>query len=167
MRITSIIALLVLLLPSVVHAGEPFTVSLPPGFSGPETAARGPMQLFAYSRASTEPSVKALFQVTVVTIPPEGRGDSLEKMLGSMLRGVERRRSDFRKSAYIKGTLGSVESLAVDWDGVGEGHQMKGRMICAVSDGRLFCVHFQDVAAAWSQSLPEIEKALQTLAFAK
>jgi hypothetical protein len=167
MRITSIIALLIALLPSVSSAGDQFTVSLPAGFSGPEVATRGPMQLFAYSRASTEPSVKTLFQVTVVTIPPEGRGDSLEKMLGSMLRGVERRRSEFKKSAYIKGTLGSAESLSVDWDGIGEGHPMKGRMICAVSEGRLYCVHFQDIASAWPQSLPEIEKALQTMSFAK
>jgi hypothetical protein len=167
MRVASIIALFVALWPGILNAGEPFTVALPAGFTGPETAAKGPMQLFAYSRPSTEPSVKTLFQVTVVAIPPEGRGDSLEKMLGSMLRGVERRRSEFRKSAYTKGTLGSAESLSVDWDGVGDGHQMKGRMICAVSGGRLYCVHFQDLASAWPQSLPEIEKALQTLAFTK
>ncbi|HEY8994795.1 MAG TPA: hypothetical protein VIM71_09050 [Lacunisphaera sp.] len=167
MSIVSRIALFFALLPGILYAGGPFTVSLPAGFSGPEITAKGPMQLFAYSRASAAPSVKALFQVTVVTIPPEGRGDSLEKMLGSMLRGVERRRSEFKKSAYSKGSLGSVESLSVDWEGVGEGRQMQGRMICAVSDGRLYCVHFQDTASAWPQSLPEIEKALKTWVFSK
>jgi hypothetical protein len=67
----------------------------------------------------------------------------------------------------VKGKLGSAESLSVDWEGVAEGHAMKGRMICAVSDGRLFCVHFQDLAALWEKSLPSAEKALQTFAFSK
>jgi hypothetical protein len=69
--------------------------------------------------------------------------------------------------ARTAGTLGSAESLSVDWEGVGEGHAMKGRMICAMSEGRLYCVHFQDASAAWAKSLPAVEKALKTFAFAK
>jgi hypothetical protein len=167
MKAVRIILLVFALGSPVISAAQPFTIALPSDFTGPQNAARGPMQSFAYSRPSAEPGVKALFQVTVVSIPPEGKNDSLEKMLAGMLRGVERRRTAFKTTEHVKGTLGSAESLAVDWEGVGDGHAMKGRMVCAVSDGRLFCVHFQDLAAAWEKSLPGVEKALQTFAFSK
>jgi hypothetical protein len=167
MKITRILSLLLVLASPALQAAQPFTITLPKDFSGPETASQGPMQNFVYSRPSTEPDVKALFQVTVVTMPADRKGDSLEKCLSSMLGGVEPRRTGFKKAAYVKGTLGSAESLSVDWEGVGEGHAMKGRMICAMSEGRLYCLHFQDSAAAWDKSLPSVEKALKTFAFAK
>jgi hypothetical protein len=167
MNAPRILSMLLGLASTALYGVQPFTITLPDDYAGPESASRGPMQSFAYARPSIEPGVKALFQVTVVSIPPEGRGDSLEKLLSGMLRGVERRRSGFKKTEYVKGTLGSAESLSVDWEGVGEGHAMKGRMICTVSDGRVFCVHYQDLAGAWGKSLPDVERALQTFSFSK
>jgi len=148
-------------------ATSPFKVSLPKGFTAAAPATNGPARVFAYSRPSVAPNVKTLFQVTVIAIPPEGRGDSLESLLAGMLRGVERRRTEFKKSDPVKTRLGSLEAAAVDWEGKGEGHDMRGRMLCAVSDGTLFCVHFQDVAQGWEKSQSELNKALETFTVSK
>lgn len=150
-----------------LQAATPFTVTLPNGFTGQANATQGPLEMFGYTRPTVEPDMRTLFQVNVITLTPEGKAAGLEKMLDGMIGGIERRRIEFKKSSFLKGTLGGEESLFVDWTGVHRGHALKGRMICAVSNNRLYCVHFQDLAGSWEKSLPEAEKALQTFAFSK
>ena len=165
MKFSAALILGLALFSSGALASVPFNIKLPAGFEGPETASRGSTKLFAYVRTNSVTNVKSLFQVTIVTIPAEGRSDSLEKMLSGMLGGIERRRSNFKKSAITKSKLDSAEAVAVDWEGANEGQRLKGRMICAVSSGKLYCLHFQDIAEAWSVSLPQIESAIQKFEF--
>lgn len=167
--LSRIVALL--LIPGLVNAATaahiPFRASLPKGFSGPEINSRGTTTLYAYSRRSADTGINAVFQVGVITMPPEGGKKSLEFLLTEMLKGIERRRTDFKKSGYRKSKLGSLEARTVDWEGKAEGFVLKGRMICAVSEDRLICLQFQDSAKSWDQSLLEAVKTIETFDLVK
>ena len=125
------------------------------------------MQSFLYSCPSGEAGAEAYLQVAVLTTPPGEHLGTLDEALDGMIAPVVRHQTGVKKGEYVKGTLGSLESLYVDYEADVGGHVLKGRIICAVSGRTLFLVHFREIATAWEKTWPSVEKALQTFTSSK
>ena len=151
---------------SVAFGAPPFEVKLPKGFEGPisRVQAAGEFHAFALKR---ENNFNATFQVIVIPIPEERKDDGLDKFLKSMMGGIEQRRMNFKNSKPVMSTLADLPSISTDWSGSAQGAKMKGRVICLVSNGKMYSVQYQDLESEWDAAIPEIEKALTTFKLAK
>ena len=143
-------------------AAEPFAINLPRDFTGPMASSFGADRSFAYIRPTENPNARCLFQVTISAIPEGEKSDGLETRLDRLLRGFAGRRKGFTKASSVKTTLSGLAALSVDWSGEAKGQPMKGRLICAVYQGALVQVVFEDTTGAWEKTVAELEKALTT-----
>jgi hypothetical protein len=158
------ITLFVLMTVCATGAEHPFTLTLPPEFTGPEVVSNDSLQgvLYLYSRPSSEAGVKAFLQVGVATIPPDERIRTLEEALDGLLNPIMRHMTGVKRGEYVKGRLGPLKSLSVDYEANGSRQVLKARIICAISGGKFYFVHFRDIAKAWDAHLAPVEKALLT-----
>jgi hypothetical protein len=167
MNIKTLLGIFTIITTQVFAAQLPFTVILPPGFVGPQTATEGPAQMFGFTGPSHSEGFKPLFLVTVVNSIPKAKDNKLEIILKDMLRGVERRRDNFAHTPFTKSSISGVESLSAEWSGTVGDRELKGLMACAISDGRAYVLHFQDTETAWPATRIKAEAAIQTFKFEK
>jgi len=88
---------------SLARAVETFTLTPPPDFKSPQVTTKGPAEISTYT-SSTGGACR--LEISVVTVPPEGKGDSLNKILSGMIRTTQRQVTDFKRSETVKGKLG-------------------------------------------------------------
>lgn len=141
-------------------AAEPFTLSLPPDFSGPKDASFGADRSYVWIRPTDAPQSRCLFQITIAPVPEAEKSETLEARLDRLLQAAAGRRRGFTRSAAFKTTLSGHEALAADWTGEFRGQAMKGRTICAVHQGSMIHITFEDTPSAWSRTATEMEKAI-------
>ena len=147
------IAGLLCLAVSSVEAGnfaiDKFVIDIPEKFEGPVSAkpdAHTKTHAFTVPRAET--SSAAVLQITSVNraIALSQHADSelleiSERNLLQMLQGIERRRTEYRRSEPQAIRLAGVPAAEVAWAGKVNGLETNGKMFCVVSESGLIFFH--------------------------
>lgn len=148
------------------------TLDIPVGFEGPVTQNGPDTRAFAFTKQSLAPSVRTLLQISIFdapsgSIPPTLTKDELskgsEKYVLDMLKGVERRRTEFKQSTVTHLLLGGTHASKVEWKGRLDGVATNGVMYCVIARGKVVWFHTQDSTNEVTSNMKEAIKAIEGL----
>lgn len=127
----------------------PFSVSLPPGFTGPVRGTPDAnSETVAYSSGgeSGEPSNVIQFtRYAIGSAPPNADEDTYaegaKSYLQQMLQGIERRRTHYVQSPVIRTHLAGHVGARANWSGTLEGLPTNGVMYCTIIGTDAWFIH--------------------------
>lgn len=167
------LACLALALP--IHAGEfkagGFVIDVPAGFEGPvstEPDARSKTSAFTVRASSPSPST--VLQITLYDAGIDlgaSRNSELaeisQRYLLQMLQGIERRRTEYRRSEAKSIRLAGSPGAEVSWVGKANGLETNGKMFCVVSESGPVFFHVMGGGSSPNSDMAEAIKAVDQL----
>ncbi|MEO6080912.1 MAG: hypothetical protein ABIQ86_14255 [Steroidobacteraceae bacterium] len=151
MQAVLILGLLTIAATSSVRAGEfkidRVAIDVPAKFEGPISAQPdASAKTYAFTvRASNSLTPSSVLQITVYNGAADvqaGRSaDISQRYLSQMLEGIERRRTDYQKSAPKEVRLAGFPGSVVSWQGKTNGIGTNGKMYCIVTPSGLLFFH--------------------------
>lgn len=160
-----LLGLLFITVASSVRAGEfkvdGIAIDVPAGFEGPATAQPDAhARTYVFAIRSTSPLLPStVLQVAVYDPAAEveagsALADISQRYLMQMLEGVERRRTEYRKTASKEIRLAGFPGSVVSWEGKAQGIGTSGKMYCIATKSAVLFFHVMggapnaDMAAA-------------------
>lgn len=159
-------------------------IEIPAGFKGPASGQKCGLQrgtvvcAFTVAYGRHDPgAIGTVLQITEVdfgpTFPKLGKdrlGDTAEKYLFAFLKGIERRRTDFRASAPSRLELDGLPAARVTWKGLMRkepmrGVKMVGAMYCVVIGSQVVILHTQYNADAPPETTSAAIHAIESVQF--
>lgn len=151
-KVIRVVGLLLIAFASSVRAGEfkigGIAIDIPESFEGPVSAQSGEnARTYVFTvRATNSISPSTVLQIALydpedVQSGRSGLADIPQRYLLQMLQGVERRRTDYQKSALEEIHLASFPGSVVSWQGKANGIGTNGKMFCILSKSELLFFH--------------------------
>lgn len=146
-----------------------FVIDVPTKFAGPVSAAPDAQtKTYAFTAPSVGPTPNAVLQITAVDPGPASNqhGESAEishRYLLQMLQGIERRRTDYRRSEPKSIRLADAPAAEVTWNGKANDIETNGRMFCIVSESGLLFFHVRGGGSSPNTDMAEAIKAVEQL----
>lgn len=161
-------------LPNVAAAAEftlePLSIQVPEGFEGPISQSQGSATLVVFTRPNPDTAAKTLLQISIYDfgeklrgLPDTARGVASERYLLQFLAGVERRRTDFKRSDPVHITLSGIPAAKVTWSGRADGTQAVGTMYCVIVGTQVVSFHTQDAGTEPTPAMKEAVDAIEAV----
>jgi hypothetical protein len=152
-KVARVLGLLFIAFAPSVRAGEfkvdGIAIDVPTRFEGPASAQPDThARTYVFTvRANNALSASTVLQVTASDLATEaqaggsGLADISQRYLLQMLQGIERRRTEYRKSASKEIRLAGFPGSVVSWQGKANGIGTNGKMYCIVAKSELLFFH--------------------------
>ena len=146
-------------------------IDVPARFEGPvSTEIDGSSKTSAFTVPSAGLSPATVLQITAVDLGGalSQRDDAelaeiSQRYLLQMLQGIERRRTEYRRSEPKSIRLGSVPAAEVAWTGKANGLETNGKMFCVVSESGLVFFHVMGGGGSPNVDMAAAIKAIEQL----
>jgi len=167
-----IVLLASLILPVFASAGvfsvQPVTLTVPSGFEGPQRQEGVGAVSVGFTKNSLGP-MKTLLQITIYDARLKLKNESkvnrdavASKCLLEFVGGVERRRTDFKKTEPEMLKISGIPAAKLRWTGKVQGMETVGVMYCLVSGTNVISFHTQDVGSVPTPAMIEATKAFES-----
>jgi hypothetical protein len=147
-------------------------LEIPAGFEGPVTQNGVGGKVFGFTKQSLAPDIRALLQVTIVdpdnsaiptSLTEEQLSQGAERYALDFVKGIERRRTEFKKGNVVRLVLGGIPAAKVSWRGNSQGIATNGVVYCVIVKGRVVLFHTQDAGVATTSNMLEAIKAIDAV----
>lgn len=163
-----------LLMVNLVFAGrvavKALTLDLPKGYDGPIKSVKGPSEMLAFTKPNEGGKTNALIQFSVLDLTKAPADSPLrtakvtnKDILLDVLKGIERRRTDFKKDDYQELTIAGLPANKIKWQGNAQGAKMKGVYYTFIYEGYLYAVSLQDIVPFADKNLLDMGKAVESM----
>ena len=149
----------------------PFVIDVPTRFQGPLTTKSEP-QLHAYSFSvpSTNAGQSTALQVVFQENDLHGAKmtdaeliETSQRYLDNMLLAVERRRTEFRKSAPTAIKLADTQASEVTWTGRMNGLMNNGQLFCLATGSDILFLHVMGAGVVPDEDMSAAIKAVRSM----
>ena len=86
-----------------------------------------------------------------------------DKYLLDFLKGVERRRTEFKQSGIVHIPLGGISASKISWHGRLKGLEMSGVMYCVIIGSKIISFHTQDSGNEITPNMLEAIRSIESL----
>ena len=155
--------------------GSTKTLSLvpPAGFSGPLSASPGDgAETYAYSRDRPEGQPRTLLQITkfdsgdrLKNLSESERHALTRRYLSEFLKGIERRRTNYKQSEPTDLVLGGEPAARAEWSGSIGGIEAHGVMYAVIVGPVVYQLHTQDSVSAPEVDMQNAVRSIESLEF--
>lgn len=171
MRILLTILLLSFSMHSYGFEFEGGTIKIPHNFEGPITKNLGPQgKAYGFRNLHKDRQNATLLQITVLDpgkkFPPlseQQLKEGASHYLLNMLSGVERRRTEFKKSKIEHIKISGIPTAKIHWSGYVSNQKAEGIMYCYIYNSRVISLHTQDLKKYSDKYLNQAAKAFETI----
>ena len=172
-HMTKSIALLTLLAASATAAAgdftlQPVTIAVPAGFEGPIRQQQQGATMVAFTKSG--PNAKTLLQISIYDfgknqpkMTDAERKSAASKYLLDFVGGVERRRTNFRRTEPSPMTIGGAPAARLQWTGRLQGLDTVGVMYCFVAGTKVISFHTQDLGSEPTAAMGEAMQAFEAV----
>jgi hypothetical protein len=170
-----LLALLLSLVPITTGLSENFSaegisLEIPRGFDGPLSQDLNGAAVYAFTKSSTAPEVRTMFQISIYDtgkalpkLSNEKMWAGTDKSVLAMLKGVERRRTNFNQGKITHMHLGGIPASKISWSGDYEGVPANGVMYCVMVGSKLVSLHTQETSGKSTPNMSEAIRAIESL----
>jgi hypothetical protein len=117
-------------------------IAIPPGFSGPLREEINPStETIGYVAGSAKNRTAELITLTRYSIGEKEPARDASEYLLEMLRGIEQRRTHYRRTPVEKIRLGGIMGARAQWVGKLDGAPTSGAMYCIIVENDVIVLH--------------------------